>query len=141
VVDFSIDEAGALADTSFSGIIGADLLYRFHVVLDYARSQMFLEKNRFFADPFEFDMSGIRFMMEGARFEVLKVFSVFDGSPAALAGIREGDVVSAIDGREAHLFTREALRNYMERHGAKVRLTVERNGKTQDVEIVLKRQV
>lgn len=141
VVNFSLDEAGALADTSFSGIIGADILCRFHVVLDYARSQMFLEKNRFFGDPFEFDMSGIRFVMEGAEFEVLKIYSVFDGSPAAKADIREGDVVTAIDGRESRTFTRETLREYMERDGAEVRLTIERDGKTQDVAIVLKRQV
>jgi C-terminal processing protease CtpA/Prc len=121
--------------------MGADLLSRFRVVFDYGHSQMFLEKNRVFDEPFEHDMSGIRFVMEGAGFDVLKVFSIFEGSPAAAAGIREGDVVTAIDGREARLFTREALREYMERDGATVRLTIERGGKTQDIEIRLRRMV
>jgi hypothetical protein len=141
VVDFSIDEAGALADTSFSGIIGADILSRFNVVLDYSRSQMVLEKNRFFREPSEFEMSGIRFVMEGPDFEVLKVFSVFDGSPAAEAGIGAGDVITAIDGREAKRFNRETLRDYLERDGKEVRLTIQQNGKTHDVKIVLRRMV
>jgi hypothetical protein len=141
VIDFSIDEAGALADTSFSGIIGADILSRFHVVFDYSRLQMILEKNRFFGQPFEFDMSGIRFVMEGPRFEVLKVHSIFEASPAAEASIEGGDVVTAIDGREARSFTRETIREYMERDGKEVRLTILRSGKTHDVKIRLRRMV
>lgn len=141
VVDFSLDEAGALADTSFSGIIGADILGRFHVVLDYSRSKIVLEKNRCFDDPFEFDMCGIRFVMEGEQFDRVKVFYVFDGSPAAEAGVREGDVVMAIDGRVAGSFTREALREYMEREGKEVRLTIKRGDLRTEVTVRLRRMV
>ena len=107
VMTFSTDARGALADTSFAGIIGADFLSRFTVVLDYRRSQIFLEKNSGFDAPFEFDMCGIRFAMEGERFDLFKVFMVYEGTPAALAGIAAGDVVTAIDGRAAGSFTRE----------------------------------
>ena len=141
VVDFSLDEAGALADASFSGIIGADILSRFHVVLDYSRSKIVLEKNRFFDDPFEYDMCGIRFIMEGEQFERLKVFYVFEGSPAAEAGVGEGDVVTAIDGRDAGSFSREALREYMEREGKEVRLTINRGDTTTEMTVRLRRMV
>jgi predicted aspartyl protease len=141
VVDFSTDERGALADTSFSGIIGADILSRFTVVFDYARERMFLEKNSSFGEPSEFEMSGIRFVMEGKRFDVLKVFSVFEGSPAAEAGIEPGDIVTTIDGRAASSFTREALRVYMEREGAEVKLTVSRGAATREIALRLRRLV
>lgn len=141
VMDFCIDEAGSLADTSFSGIIGADILHRFNVVIDYSRSRMILERNRFFEAPFEFDMSGIRFVMEGPDFGSLEVYSIFDGSPAAEAGLREGDVVTAIDGKPSAQFTRETLREYMEREGETVRLSIERDGKTQEIELRLRRMV
>ena len=141
VVDFSIDEGGVLADTSFSGIIGADFLCRFHVVLDYSRSRITLEKNRFFADPYEFDMCGIRFVMEGERFEVLKVFSLFDPSPAVEAGVREGDIVTQIDGRDAGSFTREKLREHMEKEGKEVRLTIKRGEETKTISIRLRKMV
>jgi hypothetical protein len=141
VVDFSTDEQGALADTSFSGIVGADILSRFHLVLDYVRSSIILEKNRSFGAPFEFDMCGIRFVMEGEHFDVFKVFSVFGGSPAAEAGIEQGDLVTTIDGRRAGEFTRETLREYLQRDGERVRLTIERGAERKDVTIRLRRLV
>jgi hypothetical protein len=141
VMTFSTDESGVLSDTSFAGIIGADFLSRFTVVLDYRRSQIFLEKNSAFGDPFEFDMCGIRFAMEGERFDRFVVFSVFEGTPASLAGIAAGDVVAAIDGRAAGSFTREDIRDYMQREGEPVRFTIERNGETKDITIRLKRMI
>jgi C-terminal processing protease CtpA/Prc len=110
-------------------------------VLDYRRSQIFLEKNSAFSDPFEFDMCGIRFAMEGERFDRFVVFSVFEGTPASLAGIAAGEVVAAIDGRAAGSFTREDLREYLQREGEPVRFTIERNGETKDITIRLKRMI
>ncbi len=141
VMSFSSDTAGALADTSFAGIIGADFLCRFTVVLDYKRSQIFLEKNAGFGAPFEFDMCGIRFVMEGERFDLLKVFIVYDGTPAALAGIAPGDVVTSIDGRAAGSFTREELREYMLREGKEVRFAIKRGEETKDISLRLKRMI
>jgi hypothetical protein len=141
VVDFSTDERGALSDTGFSGIIGADLLSRCRLIIDYARSEIFLEKNRSFAEPFEFDMSGIRFVMEGKSFDVLKIFSVFENSPAAEAGIRPGDVVTSIDGQVTASFTRESLRDYMQREGARVRLDIKRGAETKSMTLQLRRLV
>jgi hypothetical protein len=141
VMSFSTDESGALADTSFAGIIGADFLNRFTVVLDYRRSQIFLEKKSGFDAPFEFDMCGIRFAMEGERFDLFKVFLVYDGTPAALAGIAAGDVVTAVDGRATGSFTREDIREYMQREGEAVRFTIERGDETRDVVIRLKKMI
>jgi hypothetical protein len=141
VVDFSIDEAGSLADTSFSGIIGADILSRFHVVFDYSRSRMVLEKNRFFPEPYEFDMSGIRFVMEGARFDVLRVSSLFDPSPAAQAGIREGDIIVKIDGRAASEFNKETLGAYLQREGKEIRFEVKRGSEIKKISVRLRKIV
>jgi hypothetical protein len=141
VVNFSTDQAGALADSSFSGIFGADFLSRFHVVLDYSRSRMTLQKNRFFGKPFEFDMSGIRFVFEGDRFDVVKVFSVFEPSPAAEAGIQAGDEIAEIDGRKVGTFTRESLGAYLQRDGERVRLRIKQGGDEKDITIRLRRLV
>ncbi len=141
VVSFSTDTAGALSDTNFSGIIGADFLERFTVVLDYSRSSMFLEKSGSFGKPFEWDMSGIRFALNGKRFDAPVVFWVFEGSPAAEAGIKPGDVVVAIDGRPGASFTMESLRTYMQREGAVVRLDLKRGGATKKVDIRLRKLI
>ena len=141
VVTFSADTVGVLSGDNFSGIIGADILSRFGVIFDYGRSLMVLEKNGSFGDPSEFDMCGIRFVMEGENFDLFKVFSIFKGSPADIAGIAAGDIVRAIDGREAGTYTKESLRDYLQRDGESVLFRVERGGEARDVKIRLKRMV
>jgi C-terminal processing protease CtpA/Prc len=99
---------------------------------------MTLEKNKSYGDPFVFDMSGIRFIMEGDRFDALKVFSLFEPSPAAEAGLREGDIVKKIDGRDASRFNRETLREYLERDGKEVRFEIERGEETKKISFRLR---
>jgi S1-C subfamily serine protease len=102
---------------------------------------MTLQKNRFFGKPFEFDMSGIRFVFEGDRFDVVKVFSVFEPSPAAEAGIQAGDEIAEIDGRKVGTFTRESLGAYLQRDGERVRLRIKQGGDEKDITIRLRRLV
>lgn len=42
-----------------NGSIGAEVLRRFNMVFDYQQGQLYLRKNRFFNDPFNYDMSGL----------------------------------------------------------------------------------
>lgn len=141
VVSFSADTTGVLASPAFSGIIGADILSRFTVTLDYGRSRIVLDKNERFGEPFEYDMCGIRFVMGGERFDTFTVFSIFDGSPAAEAGIREGDVVTTVDGRPAGTFTRETLGAYLRREGVVVRFTISRGGTSRVIDVTLRRMI
>jgi len=98
-------------------------------------------RNSGFDVPFEFDMCGIRFEMEGESFDLLRIFSVLEGSPAALAGIRQGDIVKRIDGRYTGAFTWESLRKYLRCDGETVRFTVKRGDEVLDIIIRLKRMV
>jgi len=141
VVVFSLDTKGALASEDFAGIVGADILSRCRVGLDYAGAQLILEPRADFAAPYEFDMSGIRFVMPGERFERLEVFFVFANSPAAEAGILPGDRVLSLDGLATANWTREALRLHMQREGAVVTLAIEREGRPLTVTLRLRRLV
>ena len=72
---------------------------------------MILEKNAAFAQPFEWDMSGALLLAEGADFDAFRVHAVIAGSPAAQAGLVEGDRIAAIDGRAASGFRCKRSRN------------------------------
>lgn len=65
------------------------------------------------------------------------VQSVSDGSPAADAGLEQGDVVVAIDGKA--VAGAESLTGYVRAHasGDEVTLTVVRDGKSLDVDVTL----
>ncbi|MFD0976325.1 aspartyl protease family protein [Salinimicrobium gaetbulicola] len=42
-----------------NGSLGGEILRRFNMVFDYRAERLFLRKNRFFDDPFNYDMSGL----------------------------------------------------------------------------------
>jgi putative serine protease PepD len=65
------------------------------------------------------------------------VQSVSDGSPAADAGLQQGDVIVAIDGKA--VAGAESLTGYVRAHasGDEVTLTVVRDGKSLDVDVTL----
>ncbi|UCE22149.1 MAG: aspartyl protease family protein [Candidatus Aminicenantes bacterium] len=141
IVDFSQDKKGALATDAYSGIIGAEILCRFNVVFDYARKRVFLEKNAHFSQPFEFDMSGIRIISEEENFRRHKVFRLIEDSPAARAGLKEGDEIIKIDGRSSPEFSQEEMKKLLMREGKKVTLTIRRSGKLLNVTFRLERFV
>ena len=76
------------------GLIGNDILRRFNVIFNYAKRDIHLVPNSHFRDPFDYSYSGIElYFIEGQ----IEMGSVAKGSPAELAGIKEGDVVVAVN--------------------------------------------
>ena len=80
---------------------------------------MIIEPNAMFRAPYEFDMSGLFLTSEGGSSQGFKVYSTIQGSPAAEAGIREGDVIEAIDGKPASHFTLDQVRQMFKDHKAR----------------------
>ena len=67
----------------------------------------------------------------------LRVTAIYPGGPAELAGIRVGDGITAVDGHG--IFGRRSLRFAIAAHpvGERVLVTLERNGKSVDLPLVL----
>jgi membrane-associated protease RseP (regulator of RpoE activity) len=101
VTNFSRARAGILAQSDMTGIIGAEVLRRFTVTFDYSRKRMILQPNAHFGRPYEFDMSGTLVTSAGEDRETLRVHYLVENGPGAEAGLREGDVITAIDGQPA----------------------------------------
>lgn len=135
------DKQGIVASPEFDGVIGAEILRRFKVIFDYSRSQMILEPNRHISDLEEYDMSGMLLVAEGADFKTFKVRRTIENSPSTLAGLREGDVISAVDGKPASNLLLEELRRMFKQKGRSYRLTVERGGQPIQTKIKLKRLI
>jgi PDZ domain/Aspartyl protease len=81
------------------GTLGAPVLSRTRLILDYAHQQVMVEPVTALDAPFEFDKSGLSFHADGAHFETVVIDDVAAGSPAAQAGIAVGDVLRSVDGR------------------------------------------
>jgi membrane-associated protease RseP (regulator of RpoE activity) len=142
VANFSHAKGGVLSQGDFAGIIGAEILRRFKVTFDYPHHRMILETNAAFRAPYEFDMSGLFITSDGAAFKAFKVYNVIKDSPGAQAGIREGDVIAAIDDRPASDFTLEQIRQmFKENEGKEHKLTVKRDGTVVTTRLQLRRVI
>jgi hypothetical protein len=138
---FFQDDRGIVASPEFDGVIGGDILRRFKAIFDYSREQLILEPNSQLDEPFEHDMSGALLIAEGADFKSLKVKRVMDGSPAAAAGLREGDVILAIGGQRTSDLSLELVKQMFRRPGRTYRLELDRAGETIHTEIQLRRLI
>ena len=79
------------------GSLGAEVLGRTTLILDYSRNEFFLKRNASFFHPFEFDMSGLVVKKMASPEKRLFVGDVREGSPAHLAGILPFDELISID--------------------------------------------
>jgi len=99
------------------------------------------EPNRYFSDREEYDMSGMLLINGGADFKTFKVRRTIENSPATAAGLREGDIISAVDGKPTSNLTLEQVRQIFKQKGRSYRLTVERDGQKIQTKIKLRRLI
>ncbi len=115
-------------------MVGLGLLSRFNLVFDYTRQRMFIEPNRRFAQPFEYNMSGMS--LRPSRGDFLEVSKLLPNSPASEAGLHVGDKITTINGRPATEWTTYQRIPLMQQEGKTITLTVLRDG--EEVEVLLK---
>lgn len=141
IVSFSQATKGALSWKEPNGLLGSEILQRFRVTLDYSRKQMRLEPNDSLLDPFESDMSGLTFAVEGADFKTLRIIKVRPHSPAAAADLREGDVLFAIDNQPISMITLFKVKQMLQQDGHEIPVKVRRGAEQLQVRFTLKRQI
>jgi hypothetical protein len=141
LVYVSQDTGGALASSDYEGLIGSEILRRFKVVFDYSHRRLILEPNAHYAEPVEYDMSGISLRAYGDDLRTFRVYQVLANSPAAEAGLRVGDVLTSIDGVTASRFTLDEVWQMMKQPGREHQLSIKRASWTSSVKIKTRRLI
>lgn len=91
-----IEGSGAFAEPGVSGVLGGDILERFRVTFDLARSRLLLEPAPAYRpDPLRFTSVGIQVLRRPAGFVVA---AVWGGGPAEKAQVAVGDEILEVDG-------------------------------------------
>ena len=141
LIYISQDKGGALASSEYAGLIGTEILRRFKVIFDYSRRRLILERNAHFAEPLEYDMSGMSVRAYGGDFRTFKIYQVIENSPAENAGLRVGDIIEQIDGTPASRLTLEQILQMMKVPGREYRLTIKRGSESRVVRMTTRRLI
>ena len=141
VVGLSQAKAGALAQTEFAGILGAEILRRFRVIFDFSRERLILEPNTALAQPYRYDASGIRIRSAGEDLREFVFTGTVENSPAAEAKLQEGDRLLEIDGRPAKTLSLGEILEILKHDGSTQLLKIQRGAQTLDVSLVLRRLI
>jgi hypothetical protein len=126
---FSQDKAGAFANADLAGNIGAQVTMRFRTFLDYGRRRVIFEATPETNRPFDRAFSGVALRAVGADYRTFRVIDVLENSPATEAGLREGDIITAIDDVGAADLTLSAVNDKFDEEGS-YRVTVRRGTET-----------
>jgi outer membrane lipoprotein-sorting protein len=132
-------QRGAFASERIDGNIGGGILKRFTVIFDYPNSRMILEPNSDFGYEDNLDMAGLWLTKEK---DTTKVDFVIKDSPAAKAGIKEGDVVVKINGQSTKdLLLRHVRKMLKAGEGKTVSLVINSEGKERSIELKLEKLI
>ncbi|MEX1309069.1 MAG: aspartyl protease family protein [Candidatus Sulfomarinibacteraceae bacterium] len=132
IVQLCSGTSGIESSRVFDGIIGADLLSRFSVCIDYSGRTMYLDPGTGMSDPFPANAGGLVFRVSKDDPGSFTVAHVVEGSPADRAGIRIGDTVVAANGRPSAALTLEDLIE-AQRQTGECCVDLRRNGETREI--------
>ncbi len=150
-----------------NGIIGGNILKRFHLLFDYHNKKLYIKKNANFKQPFNYNKTGIdvsyfgKVLVKEKKMDLLNsdtngnktvdivsvinfsfkdsfiISNVKKGSSGEKAGLQKGDMLIKINGRTAYNFKLEQIVEKLSNNKRKVKLTIQRNGVEYDFVVPL----
>jgi len=124
---------------SEGGNLGSGILQHFNIAFDYGRGTLYLTPNKAFDRPFEWDMTGL--WLDPDDQAALRVGNIVPNSPAEAAGLKVGDVVAQVNGREVSARDLPVLFQQFRKEGETLGMTLTRDGKPIEATLRLKRLI
>ncbi|TMQ73650.1 MAG: PDZ domain-containing protein [Candidatus Eisenbacteria bacterium] len=106
IAGLTLSTHGMVGSEDYGGNLGNGVLQRFRCTFDYAHRKLYLDPGKRFAEPDRYSRIGAYLIREPHR---VLAWGIVHGSAADEAGLKEADVVVAIDGRPATSYTPEEL--------------------------------
>lgn len=126
-------------DSIKEGLLGNKILRQFHLIFDYHNSTIFAKPNRYFQNMVKKDLSGISLIATGLNLNHFIIEEVYPNSPAALSGLKKGDVLKKINRRSTLLMSLQGIEKRLSNdNGKKLKLVVKRGSEKIKIELELK---
>ena len=125
-----------------NGSIGGELLKKYTVIFDFFSGKMYLKPNATFKYPFEYNMSGLEFLVKGENLNQFVIDHIRENSAASGAGFESGDLIVSLNNIPARKLTlTKVYTNLNLKNGKKINLTVLRDGKYISRSFLLQREI
>lgn len=116
-----------------SGIIGNDILRRFNLILNYSKREFYFMANTHYLESFDYAYSGIElYDIDGQ----IILGDVATGSPAAAAGLKEGDELIGINNLIGQNI--QQFKTALQVAGEKIRMIIRRDGQLMEFNFKIK---
>ena len=123
-----------------NGTLGAEILRRFYVTMDYPNKRLILRPNSSLKDKFNCNMSGLEVSNPMPGLPIFLVDNIRKNSPAYYAGIQENDqIISLNNSSDKTLTLNDINLLFQSQEDRKIKLTVLRNGEQIKTEFFLKK--
>jgi len=123
-----------------NGSIGAEILRRFNVIIDYPNELITFIKNEDFPDPFAYNMAGIELTAPYPGLNYYTISQIREESPAEKAGLLVNDEIISINrAKVSDLTMNEVYKKFQLKDGKKIIMVVNRNGEKKKIEFKLEK--
>jgi Aspartyl protease/PDZ domain len=142
----NFQEATEIQDTSYlisrHGIVGNVLLSRFKLIIDYPGEKLYLRPIRKYDRGFKYDKSGLGIIATGEKLDEYKISFIHKNSPADLAGLQTGDIITKVNLFKGSLWNLSKLTKVLQgKEGRKIKMRVLRNGERKTFVFSLKKLI
>ena len=118
-----------IATNDRNGTIGAEILRRFYVTVDYRNSRLTLRPNSRIKDDFNYNMSGMEVINPVPGLPVYTIADITKDSPAYFAGLQKDDQILTINSNSHRSIELNDINLLLQsKENKKIRVTVLRNG-------------
>lgn len=125
-----------------NGQIGAEVLKRFKLIIDYPNGRLFLRPSEAYKKPFYHSLSGVEIISPMPGVPVYQVGEISRLSPAEAAGLQRGDELLDINGRKTFLLSLNQIIDMMQsKPGKKITMHIRRGSEIHKIEFVLRQPI
>lgn len=129
-----------MSNNDRNGTLGAEILRRFIVTIDYKNQKLTLRPNSKLKEDFNYNMSGMEISNPMPGFPIYTITNIRENSPAYFAGLKENDQILSIN-NESHksLELNDINLLLQSKEDKKIRIKVLRNGQEFKTEFILQK--
>ena len=123
-----------------NGTLGAEILRRFFITMDYPGKRLILRPNGDLKDDFNYNMSGLEVTNPMPGLPIFLVSNIRKNSPAYYAGILENDQIISLNNTNNKSLTLNDINLlFQSQQDRRIKMTVLRNGEQVKAEFFLKK--